>query len=130
MVTREDVESYLFRAGLTHEETEDGLWLVRLQGDDGPVVVISYAPPVVVFTLKVMDAPKDEARSLPLFRTMLEMNASDLSHAAYALEENDVILTASLGLESLDYSEVQGTLDSFGLAVSQHLEVLAAYRDS
>lgn len=130
MVSREDVESFLIRAGLSYEETEEGLWLVRLLQEDGPVLVVNFAPPVLVFTLKVMDTPADERRSGQLFRLLLQYNASELSHAAYALEEDDVILTESLGLEDLDYSEFQATLDAFGLAVSQHVDALAAFRDA
>jgi hypothetical protein len=29
MVTREDVESYLLRTGLDHEEMQEGMWLAR-----------------------------------------------------------------------------------------------------
>ena len=128
MVTREDVESYLLRTGLEHEEVEEGMWVTSSGGAGAPLVV-HFSPPLVVFRLKVMDVPPDERRCAELFRTLLSLNATDLVHAAYALEEGDVILTESLEAENLDFNEFQATLDSFQMALASHMETLAPYRD-
>ena len=128
MVTREDVESYLLRAGLDHEEIGEGMWLVRGGAADAGVV-IHLSPPLLVFRMKVMDLPADEPRCSALFRRLLELNATDLVHAAYALEEGDVILTESLEVENLDFNEFQATIDSFQMALASHLEALADFRD-
>jgi hypothetical protein len=128
MVTREDVESYLLRTGLDHHEISEGMWLVTANGD-GAGIVVHYSPPLVVFRLKVMDLPGDENRCAALFRRLLELNAADLVHAAYALEQGDVILTESLEAENLDFNELQATLDSFQMALASHLDSLADFRD-
>jgi hypothetical protein len=128
MMTRDDVESYLLRTGLDHPEIGDGMWLVH-GGDDGAGIVIHFSPPLLVFRLKVMDLPADETRCAGLYRRLLELNATDLVHAAYALEEGDVILTESLEVENLDFNEFQATLDSFHMALASHLDSLSEYRD-
>ena len=125
MLTRDDVESYLLRAGLDHEEISEGMWLA---GSGGAGVVVHYSPPVVVFRLKVMEIGGDEQRNAALYRRLLELNATDLVHAAYALEERDVILTETLEAENLDFNEFQATLDSFQMALASHLDALAPYR--
>lgn len=127
MVTREDVESFLFRMAVEHEEVEQGMWLVRSEGSEVNLV-IHHAPPVLVFRLKVLDVPGDQKQCAELYRLLLEYNASDLVHAAYALEENDVILTETLELENLDFNEFQATVDSFQLAIASHMEALAPFR--
>jgi hypothetical protein len=131
MVTRDDVESYLLRTGLEAEEVEEGMWVIR--GGDGQAagapLVVHFSPPLVVFRLKVMDVPDDERRCADLFRTLLSLNASDLVHAAYGLEEGDVILTETLEAENLDFNEFQATVDSFQMAAASHLETLAPFRD-
>jgi len=38
------------------------------------------------------------------------------------------VLTASLRMENLDYNEVVGTLDDFGVALSKHVPGFAAFR--
>jgi len=128
MVTREDVESYLLRTGLDHHEISEGMWLAEGNGD-GAGIVIHYSPPLVVFRLKVMDLPNDENRCAGLFRRLLELNATDLVHAAYGLEQGDVILTESLEAENLDFNEFQATLDSFQMALASHFDALSDYRD-
>jgi hypothetical protein len=128
MVTREDVDRYLLRMELDYEEVEEGMWLVNTQEDGAPLVV-SHSPPLVVFRLKVMDIPDDEHRCADLFRKLLEMNANELVHAAYGLEEGDVVLTASLQLENLDFNEFQSMIDSFQMALAADLEDLAPYRN-
>jgi hypothetical protein len=129
MVTREDVESFLLRMELEYEELQEGMWLVK-SGAAGAGLVIHLSPPVLVFRLKVMEVPRDEARCTELYRRLLEYNATDLLHAAYGLEAGDVILTESLELENLDFNEFQATVDSFQLAVAAHMESLAQYENA
>jgi hypothetical protein len=128
MLTREEVEGYLLRMGLDHEEIGEGMWLADA-GSGGPGIVIHLSPPLLVFRMKVMDLPTDEPRCGQLFRRLLQLNATDLVHAAYALEEGDVILTESLEVENLDFNEFQATIDSFQMALASHLDALAEYRD-
>jgi hypothetical protein len=128
MVTREDVDRYLLRMELDYEEVEEGMWLVNTQEDGAPLVV-SHTPPLLVFRLKVMDIPDDERRCAELFRKLLEMNANELVHAAYGLEEGDVILTVSLQLQNLDFNEFQSMIDSFQMALAADLEDLAPFRN-
>ncbi|HYJ81014.1 MAG TPA: hypothetical protein VEW03_15485 [Longimicrobiaceae bacterium] len=128
MVTREDVESFVLRTGLDSQEVEEGMWLIRGNGS-APPVVVHYSPPLLVFRLKVMDLPGDEKRCAELFRKLLVLNATDLVHAAYGLEQGDVILTESLEVENLDFNEFQATIDSFQMALASHMEPLAPYRD-
>jgi hypothetical protein len=128
MVTREDVESYLHRMELDFEEVDDGMWVART-GPDGAGLVVNHSPPVLVFRAKVLDVPKDKQRCAELFQRLLEMNASDLVHGAYAIEEGDVILTEALELENLDFNEFQATVDSIQMAMSAHVEEIASYRD-
>lgn len=127
MLTREEVEGYLLRMGLDHQEIGEGMWLAA--SGSGPGIVIHLSPPLLVFRMKVMDLPADEPRCGTLFRRLLELNATDLVHAAYALEEGDVILTESLEVENLDFNEFQATIDSFQMALASHLDSLAEYRD-
>lgn len=130
MVTREDVENFLNRMELEYEEVEEGLWLVHTRDDeDGAPLVISHAPPLLVFRLKVLDVPQDSQKCAELYRKLLEANATDLVHAAYGLEEGDVILTESLEVENLDFNEFQATVDSFQMALATQLESLIPFRD-
>lgn len=128
MVTREDVESYLLRMELDFEEIDEGMWMVRA-GPDGAGLVLNHTPPVLVFRAKVLDLPDDEAQCAALYRRLLELNATDLVHGAYAVEEADVILTETVELENLDFNEFQATIDSIFMALAGHAEVLSPFRE-
>lgn len=128
MVTRDDVESYLLRMETEFEEVEEGMWVVRT-GMDGVGLVVNHSPPVLVFRAKVLDVPADERQCAQLYQRLLELNATDLVHGAYGIEEGDIILTEALELENLDFNEFQATVDSIQMALAGHVEVLAPYRN-
>jgi hypothetical protein len=130
MITREDIQSWLDRldgGGLTVAEIEPNLWLART-ADDAEVVV-HFAPPVVILRVRVMELPESEPRRSELFRQLLEYNARELVHGSYGLEGDHVVLTDTLDLENLDFSEFEASFDSITLALASHLATLAPYRE-
>jgi hypothetical protein len=126
MVTREDVESFLLRMEEGTEEVEPGMWVVE---SEGARLVIHYSPPLLLLRIKVLEVPKDEGRCRDLFRRLLELNASDLVHGAYAIEEDEVILTDTLELEQLDFNRFQASVDSMQLAIPSHIDTLSQFRE-
>ena len=130
MLTRDDVQSFLDRMevrGGTVEELGEGLWKVRTSEE--AEVVVSFAPPVLILRVRVMELPADGARRAELFRQLLEYNAADLVHGSYGVEGNHVVLTDTLELENLDFSEFEASFDSLTLALAAHLGALAPYRE-
>jgi hypothetical protein len=130
MITREDIQSFLDRldsGGLTVVELEPNLWLARTPDDSE--VVVHFAPPVVILRVRVMELPASEPRRSELFRQLLEYNARDLVHGSYGLEGDHVVLTDTLELENLDFSEFEASFDSITLALASHLAALAPYRE-
>lgn len=129
MVTREDLESFLIRMDLDYEEIAEGMYLVRSPEEALPLVV-NHSPPLLVVRLKVMDLPPDGSPREKLFRTLLELNANDVVHGAYALEGNELVLGHTLQLESLDLPELQATIESISMAASGHMDRIRALAGS
>ena len=130
MITRDDLLSFLDRlygGTLSVNEIEPNLWVVRTPED--AEVVVHYAPPVVILRVRVMEMPASEPRRGELFRQLLEYNARDLVHGSYGLEGDHVVLTDTLELENLDFSEFEASFDSITLALASHLGALAAFRE-
>ena len=122
-----DVESYLMKMELPHEEPRDGTWLVRgIDGIDN--IVITLAGPVLVFRVKVMEVPRHSREEL--FRTLLELNATEMMHGAYGIEGDAVVISDALQLENLDYNEFAATVDDITLAVASHHGRLAKFREA
>ena len=130
MITKDDVQSFLDRlegGGLGVAEVEPGLWLVTTPEE--AEIVINYAPPVLLLRVRVMELPGDEPRRSDLYRQLLELNARELVHGSYGIEGDHVVLTDTLELENLDFSEFEASFDSLSLALATHMSALAPYRE-
>jgi hypothetical protein len=131
MVTREDIQSWLDRldtGGLDVREMEPGMWLAKTP--EGAEMVVNLAPPVVILRVRVMELPKGESARTELYRQLLEYNARELVHGSYGLEGDHVVLTDTLELEDLDYSEFEASFDSITLALASHFTALAPFREA
>jgi CesT_Tir_1 len=121
MVSREDLESFLIRMDLEYEEVDDGMFLTR--GEEGGLpVVVHHADALLLIRMKVMDMPEEGPGSLDLYRTLLELNANEIVHGAYGIEDGDLILSDTLELETLDFLELQASMESITLAAATHME--------
>jgi hypothetical protein len=130
MITREDFQSFFDRlngGNVTVTELEPNIWLLRTSDD--AEVVVHYAPPVVILRVRVMELPASEPRRGELFRQLLEYNARDLVHGSYGLEGDHVVLTDTLELADLDFTEFEASFESMTLALASHLGALASYRE-
>lgn len=125
MVTREDLESFLIRMDLDYEEIDDGMYLVKSR-NGGPPIVIHHSAPLLLVRIKVMDLPEGGGDRTDLYRTLLTLNVTDVVHGAYGIEEDEIILSDTLELETLDFAELQASLESVQMAVSSHLDRIKA----
>ena len=133
MVTREEIEHFLDRLsaeGASYSEVEPGLWLVKPDGALDFDVVVHYSPPVVLLRVKVMDLPKDEGTMATLSKRLLQLNATDLVHGSYGIEQDAVVLTEALELSHLDYEEFLASYEGMTLALASHLRELAPFREA
>jgi hypothetical protein len=122
MKTAEDIESFLIRMDANYDVVGENIWIVKEGNTD---LVVSIAGPVLVFRVKLLDLERveDDQRE-EFYKTLLQLNASEMLHGAYGLEEGFVVATDALELENLDYNEFQATVDDVALAVSKHYPVL------
>ena len=120
--TKEDIETFLYRLNRNFE-TADGVYVVS-SGTDRPPIAIHVAEPIVVVRVDIGEVPKNEKAQLKLFRQLLIYNASDLVHSAYALDDNEIVLSAGLELENLDMNELAATLSDIDIALARHVKNL------
>ncbi len=118
----QDVETFLYRLNRNFE-VKDGTFVVS-SGTDRPPIAVHVAEPVVVVRTDIGKVPDDEKVQLELFRQLLDHNASDLVHAAYAIEKDEVVLSAGLELENLDMNELAAVLSDIDLALARHVKKL------
>jgi hypothetical protein len=77
--------------------------------------------------MKLMEIPNK--RREDFFKLLLEINASDMIHGAYGIEDHNVVLIDTLQAENLDYNEFQATLEALMLSSTQDYPKLKAFRD-
>lgn len=122
-----ELEGLLMSSGLDYESHDGGTWVVHQESDHLDNVVIQFAPPVVVFRVKLMDTPDDLDQRARLYERLLQLNAADMVAGAYALEGSAVVITETLQTENLDANELQAAVDGLSLAISEHYQELGGY---
>jgi hypothetical protein len=122
MATRDDIEHYLIQIGYTYESVESHMWVIRNTAN----IVVTLEPPLVIFRVKLMEIPNK--RREDFFKLLLEINASEMIHGAYGIEDDNVVLIDTLQAENLDYNEFQATLDALMLSSTQDYQKLKAFR--
>ncbi|HEU4579589.1 MAG TPA: hypothetical protein VFS67_15125 [Polyangiaceae bacterium] len=127
IASNEDLEALLTGLHRHYEQAgSSGVYLVGM-GPGQPPCALTISPPVLVAQVQVGPLPGLEERVLARYlRRLLELNASGLLHAAFALEADQIVLTAALELQNLDANELAAVLADLDMALSEHVPSLVA----
>jgi hypothetical protein len=120
------IEGYLINLGITYEEVADNTWVLHDPDKGLEQVAIAVDDPLVVIRVNVMQTPKENREEF--YRTLLTLNASDLVHGAFALEDENVLLIDTLQHETMDLEDFQASLDAVSLALTEHYTTLKKFR--
>jgi hypothetical protein len=101
----------------------ENIWIIRDSAD----IVVTFEPPLVIFRAKLMDLPQKNRE--PFFQLLLELNATQMIHGAYGIEDDNVVIIDTLQVENLDYNEFQATLEAMLLSLTQDYQRLKAFRE-
>ena len=123
MATRDDIEHYIIQTHHPYEMIDENMWIINNSAN----IIVIYTPPLVIFRTKLMEVPKKGRENF--FKLLLELNASQMVHGAYGVEDNNVVLIDALEVENLDFNEFQASIDAISLAVSQDYERLKTFRN-
>ena len=127
-MTDNKIEQYLIELKYSYQEIKQDLWLLDDAEHSLTGIAVMYADPLVIFRVQVMDAPKENRQEF--FTKLLELNASEMTHGAYGLEGDKVVIVNSLVYETIDFVEFQATLDAISMALTQHYPILSVYREN
>ena len=121
------IEQYLIDLLYTYQQVDDNLWYIEDEEHTLSGVAVILADSLVIFRVVVMDDPKKNSQEF--YAKLLELNASEMVHGAYALEDGKVIIVNTLEYDTMDYQEFRAVLDAFSLALTQHYPILSKFRD-
>ena len=123
------IEQYLIDMMLTYEKVDSNIWLLDDEDRALQGVVVMQAEPMVIIRVEIMDIPKNNL--LELYTKLLELNATDVIHGAYALDSasKKVILINTLHYDTMDYDDFRSSLEAFSLALATHYPILSKFRE-
>jgi len=115
----EIVKNYLLELGLTiiHSSDSDEIIVVSKESAGISNLVIGLAEPIVIFEQFIFDMPKDTNVAIELLK-----KNRDIVHGAFVMDNtgSKVIFRDTLQLENLDLNEVEGTITSLSLLLSEY----------
>jgi len=126
MITDHEIEDMLYQMPYPFENHSDGLWVLHDEEDQIDNILVHHESPLLTVRVKVMNVPDEQKEAF--FEDLLKLNASELVHGAYGIEDSSIVITDTIRSENLDLNEIQASIDAVILALTTHYEVLAKYR--
>lgn len=121
------VRGYLLDLGhsITKEDENDGLFVIDDEGLGIKNLVIGLADPILImeqYILDINNAPKEA------YIQLLQKNR-DIIHGAFVLDESGekLIFRDTLQVENLDQNELEGSINSLTLLLSEYSEELISF---
>jgi hypothetical protein len=126
MTVKDKLEGYFIDLNVQYDQKENNLWVITDEERSLQNVLVSIDDQIVTVTVNVMDVPANSNEKF--YEKLLILNATDMIHGAYGIEGKSIVLVDTLEGETLDIEELQASLDSIGLALTQHYKILEGYR--
>jgi len=119
------VKDYLLELNydIVHESEEDGMFLVESESEGIKNLVIGCADPILIMEQYLFDIKGENKEGI--FRELLKKNR-DIVHGAFVLDAagEKVIFRDTLQIENLDLNEIEGSINSLSLLLSEYGEEL------
>ena len=121
------VKDYLLELNysIVQEDTEDQVFVVDSENDGIKNLVIGCAEPILIMEQYLFDIQRN---SCDIFENLLRKNR-DIIHGAFVLDESGkkVIFRDTLQLENLDLNELEGSIKSLSLLLSEYSDEIIKF---
>ncbi|MDY8136759.1 molecular chaperone Tir [Aquimarina sp. 2201CG5-10] len=123
----QQVKDYLLQLNynIIHENKRDGIIMISKENEGIKNMILGVAPPILIMEQHIFNIKnKNEA----VYRNLLQKNR-DIVHGAFVLDQTGekVIFRDTLQVENLDLNELEGSLNSLGLLLSEYSEQIINY---
>lgn len=126
----EKVKDYLLELdfNIVHEEESDGLFVVENEENGIKNVVLIIADPILIVEQFLFELKSDSAE---IFKSLLIKNR-DIIHGALALDDSGkkVYFRNTHECENLDLNEIEATLNSLAMLLSEYSDELIKFSKS
>ncbi len=110
---------------ITYENEDDGLIAIEKETEGVKNLVLGIADPLLIIEQFIIAIDTDHPE---VYKSLLQKNR-DIIHGAFVLDEEGkkVIFRNTHELENLDLNEIEATLNSLGLLLSEYSEELIKF---
>ncbi|MGB2128591.1 MAG: CesT family type III secretion system chaperone [Flavicella sp.] len=116
------IKNYLLELNysITHENKEDGVIVIQKLEEGINNLILGIANPILIMEQFIF---KINTKESSIFKELLKKNR-DIVHGAFVLDETGekVIFRDTLQLENLDRNELEGSINSLSLLLSEYSE--------
>ncbi|WP_062056640.1 hypothetical protein [Aquimarina longa] len=114
------IKDYLLQLNynILHENQEQGIIMISKENEGIKNMILGVAPPILIMEQHIFNIKN---KSEVIYRNLLQKNR-DIVHGAFVLDESGekVIFRDTLQVENLDLNELEGSLNSLGLLLSEY----------
>ena len=124
------IKNYLLELNytITHEDEKDGIIMIQNQNEGINNLIIGIANPILIIEQYIF---KITNPSENIFQQLLQKNR-DIIHGAFVLDETGqkVIFRDTLQIENLDLNELESSINSLSLLLSEYSENIIQFSKS
>jgi len=120
------VRDYLLELNYTIslQNEENGIFIINREEDGINNLVIGCSDPILILEQHIFDA---KANSVDVYKALLQKNR-DIVHGAFVLDgDSRVIFRDTLQLENLDSNELEGSINSLSLLLSEYSDEIIEF---
>ena len=110
---------------ITQENPTDGILVVQKESSGIRNLILGVAPPILIIEQFIF---KINNQSEKIFKSLLQKNR-DIIHGAFVLNETGekVIFRDTLQMENMDLNELEGSLNSLSLLMSEYSDKIIEF---
>lgn len=124
------IKNYLIELNynITHENEEEGVLVIQDYDKGISNLILGIASPILVMEQYIF---KISNPSEKIFQQLLQKNR-DIVHGAFVLDESGekVIFRDTLQIENIDLNELEGSINSLSLLLSEYSENIIQFSKS
>jgi len=110
---------------ISHEDKSSGILMIQKESEGIKNLIVGVANPILIIEQYIF---KINTPSENIFKQLLKKNR-DIVHGAFVLDETGqkVIFRDTLQLENLDLNELEGSINSLSLLLSEYSEQILEF---
>jgi hypothetical protein len=124
------IKNYLIELNynITHEDEEEGVLIIQDHDKGINNLILGIASPILIMEQYIF---KISNPSETVFQQLLQKNR-DIVHGAFVLDESGekVIFRDTLQIENIDLNELEGSINSLSLLLSEYSENIIQFSKS